>query len=539
MPPELTIIAAHTEPPRPANATAVADAQSPDSVRYAGPPEVRLAVRPRWLMRVRTYGFVGIAAVASGQAAQADPLITSAGVLTRLLFTDNLYMSSVAQESDTILQVLPNITSGGRGRLSSWRFFYGPSALFYAGHSKLNRVYQVLAANAYYDLIEDYLGISVAANANPNLIDPGTENSGFNAVANPDAFAQTASVSVTPVIRFPILRGDFASVRFEPGVNYVFTSNTAYGGRSGTSGSASSLTITSGDYFSRIPWNIRAESYLIGNGGTFGNSSDLADRQTGSGQVVGNATYVMTPQWQVSGLIGYDFGNYQSLEDPNGFRWRVTPYWQPSPNTRIGVGYGYRFYAPDYFLDLSYRTGRTALSAKFDSNVSNARNSIAGAQPVAFQDAFGQPIVQPLQDQLLLGSTSNPALIAGYYIQQSLQLTASQRFARSSLSLTVSSSRYNYQDTDQVVTQSQGSMTLERSLTRRASGTLGLQYWTYDAPEATASSFDQVSFWTEYTYRLTRRSTGSVRYIYNQQISDYQLRSFDANSLWLTLDWSM
>ena len=484
-------------------------------------------------MRLPICGFGGLAIAALANTAHGEPLIASAGVLTRLWFTDNLFMSSQQAESDTVLQVLPNITSARTGTRGAWRFFYGPSALYYTGHSELNRVFHVLSANANYDLIKDYLGIQVAANANQNLVDPGAANVGFNSVSNPDAFAQTATLSISPVIRFSILSGDFAKVRFEPGINYVFAARTVAGGSSGTNGSASSLAITSGSAFSRLTWSLNASSNLV----------DLQQqrRYNGSGttQTLARATYVLTNQWQIEGLIGYDFGNYQSQQDPNGFRWRVTPYWQPSPRARIGVGFGYRFDGNDYYLDLRYQRARTALAAKYDIIVTNARDSLREAQVVNFQNPFGQPVTQPLSSQLLSGSISNPPLTAGYYIQNHFMLSASHRFNRTAATLNVDNWRYDYQDTGAVVNQNQGTLSLDRSLSRRASGSLGLQYWTNESPGGAAERFEQVSLWTQFTYQLTRRTSGSLRYTYNQQNSATSARRFDTNTLWLTLTWNM
>ena len=184
----------------------------------------------------RWYWVTAAVLVCSPLQVRAEPIITSAGLLTRLIFTDNLFLTAQGAEAAGILQLLPNITGGGASKRTSYRFYYGPSALFYGGgNSDLNRVFHVFQADANVDLIDDYFSLQFSANANQNLVNPGVQSTGFNALGNPSAFAQTASISVTPVIQFPLLRGDFASVRFSPGINYVFAAKTADGlGNTGT-----------------------------------------------------------------------------------------------------------------------------------------------------------------------------------------------------------------------------------------------------------------------------------------------------------------
>ena len=489
-------------------------------------------------------GTVGLVGAIVTSEAGAEPLLTSVGVITRLMATDNLFSTARDPKSDIIGQILPNFTSARTGRRGSWRLYYGPSVMMYAGHSELNRVFQVLQANANFDLIDEYLGLTISANANQNVINPATANTGFNAFQNPDAFAQTAAISIAPVIRLPVLRGDFATLEIEPGLNYVFTARTAdtfNNSGYGSPGSQSSFSITSGDYFSRLSWSVKGQSDLIGNdsfNANRGNASSFGNG-TGTSTVYGELAYPITEQWSLTAIAGYDWGNYDAVQDPNGPRWRLTPYWQPSRAARIGLGYGQRYDSPDYFVDIGYQLSRTAISLRYDIVVSNARSSILNANVVNFQDAFGQPIAQPLQTQVLSGSVSNPALRGGYFVQDHLNLSATHRFGRTTASLSIDNYRWDYQDTANIVTQNQGTLTVTRALNPRATGSASVQYWIYDQSENGAENFEQLSLTTNFSYTLSRRLTSSLQYTFNQQNSSSPWRGFSANALWATLNWSM
>jgi uncharacterized protein (PEP-CTERM system associated) len=498
------------------------------------------------------------------QGAVAAPLVTSVGLLSRLVFTDNLFLTNAGavsgtaaqspalsaggqrratnqgREFGTILQLLPNIAGGGGGSRSSYRFFYGPSAVFYGeGHSDLDRIFHVLQANASVTVIDGYFSLQLSANANQNLVDPNVGNAGFTALGNPDAFGQTASIQITPVFAFPVLRGNFATVQFAPGINYVFAAKTAGGtDNSGTTGSQSSLTITSGDYFSRMPWQIAASSNVF----NVGNSSG-SDYGTGSGSgtstVSGTVTYPISDQWQIQGLIGYDWGNYDSLAQPDGLRWRVTPYWSPSRNTTIGLGYGYRFFGADYYANIQHRHRKTVVTASYEINVTNARTAILNSNAVNFQDPYGEPITNPLASQTLSGSIANPALTSGFFIQNQLLLGITSQFGRTSVSLNVNNWHWDYQATGNQVDQNQGTLTFSRTLSPRSSASLSLQYWTYNQSAGVGADFSQISVATGYTYQVSRRTQGSATYTFSQQDSATSSQNFGENQLWLTLNWSM
>ncbi|MBV5275258.1 MAG: TIGR03016 family PEP-CTERM system-associated outer membrane protein, partial [Lamprocystis purpurea] len=356
----------------------------------------------RFLGASASPGVLLVLAILSARSIEAEPIVASAGVLSRLVFTDNLFLTAQRPEPAMIFQLTPNITGGRRGSRSSYRWYYGPSALFYSGgHSDLNHVFHVLQANASVDLIKEYFALQLTANANQNLVDPTVQSTGFDAFGNPDAFAQTASVSVAPVIQFPLLRANVATVRFAPGFNYVFAAKTAEGARNaGSTGSQSYLTIASGDYFSRAPWDVAAFSNIFSRD----NDKDSDNDTDGISNIRGTVTYPVSAKWNIQGLVGYEWGQYESLSEPGGWRWRVTPYWSPSQNTSIGLGYGWRYFGADYFASIKYRHKKTVVTMSYEVAVSNARTALLDTPVVYFEDAFGEPIISPTSEQTLAGS---------------------------------------------------------------------------------------------------------------------------------------
>jgi uncharacterized protein (PEP-CTERM system associated) len=485
---------------------------------------------------------MGLALTLAVAPVGADPLIASAGVMTRLVYTDNLFLTVAGKEAAPIFQLLPNITAGRQGSHGSFRLYYGPSALFYGGgYSELDSVFHVLQANANMDVVKDYVSLQFTASANQNLISPVISNAGFTALGNPGAFAQTASVGVTPVFQFPLVHRSFAVVRFAPGVNYVFTSKTATGdSNAGSSGINSSLRVTSGDAFSRLRWELAGNTNLY-NQDTVNSRS--ANQNTGTSNLNLTLIYPFSVQWRVEGLTGYEWSQYDSvyssLEQPQGWRWRITPYWNPSPNTSVGLGYGWRYFGADYFANIRYLYRKTALTLSYESTVSSARTALLDTNVVNFQDPYGAPITNPLQTQTLSGSIANPALRSGLFVQRQLLLTLAHQFGRNYGLLSLNTNHWDYVDSQNVVDDVQGTLSLSRSLSARATGRVGMQYWKYDQSEIGAVDFSQYQAWTELSYQLSRRTTGDVRYSYTQRSSDYPDQDFDENSVWLTINWGL
>jgi hypothetical protein len=507
------------------------------------------ALKPR-LLRFGWAWALGAAVAVCQLPAAAEPIVASAGLLTRVVFTDNLFLTTQGKESAAILQLLPNITSGRTGTRGSYRFFYGPSALIYGGgYSDLNRVFHVLQANANVDLVEDYVSLQIAANANQNLIDAGAPNTGapqsagpgnvgFTALGNPDAFAQTASISVAPVFQFPLLRADFGTVRFAPGVNYVFATQTADGrANTGNTGAQSSLVVTSGAYFSRLQWQVTGTSNTFNLGSSV--QGTATDQGTGTSSLYLTLIYPVSPQWSLQGLAGYDWGNYDSLSNPGGARWRITPYWSPSANTSVGLGYGWRYFGNDYYANIQHKYKKTVLTASYETVVSNARTALLDASPVSFQDAFGASITNPTMNQTLSGSVANPALVSGVFVQHQLLASVVHDFGRNTAALYLTRNRWDYQDSANQIDDTLGNLVFTRRLSRLTDGSLGMQYWGYGQSALGAVDFTQYQIWTELKYRISRQLTGSTRYYHNQRGSVEPSQNYDENGLWLTLDWNL
>jgi len=178
------------------------------------------------------------------------------------------------------------------------------------------------------------------------------------------------------------------------------------------------------------------------------------------------------------------------------------------------------------------------LAFTYETTVSNARTAVANDNVVNFEDSFGQPVTDPLNDQLLSGSVSNPPLANGVFVQNQMNGSIAHRFGRTTGTFSILQNHWDYQATDLQIDQTQGNLALRRTLSSRASGSLGLQYWIYDQSSANQNDFDQYQLTAQWSYRLNANLHSSVSYLYSQRSSDSSALDFDQNQIWLTLNWT-
>jgi uncharacterized protein (PEP-CTERM system associated) len=452
----------------------------------------------------------------------------SPGITTRLFFTDNLFLTPDNEESDTAVQILPSITARRTGARAKARFAYGPSLLFYANNSDLNTVYQVLQAEADLELVERIFFLDIAANANPYLINP-RDRAAFDVVNNPDAFTQTASLRITPEIRAPVISGDYAEVRLRPGVNYSFAADSAAGARNdGVTGTRTQLDIDSGRFFSRMPWSLNYSRSIFD-----------VDTNDGFGRVSGSVGYRFTPKYRLDLTLGYDKGRYTSRNDTSGVAWRVTGTWTPSGRTDLSLGIGEAYFGNDWRLRFRHRHKHSVWTAEYDVDVQSVRQEIIDSQVVPFEDAFGNPILDPLTGQPTTLEVGTPALVDDVYVRDRFRLGWAWFRGRTNVNLTLRYDRRNYQALAQDTKDGVAYLNLSRRLTRRLTGRVGLDYWnhTEDNPLPTAD-FEEYRARVGLSYRLGPRTDARLDLLRTDRSADNRLDEYTENRLDLTVSYN-
>ncbi len=440
-------------------------------------------------------------------AAVGDGPRSNLGVRTVLNFTDNVLLTQANPESDVVLQVQPYFNSSWQGRVSSAQLAYGPQFAIYANHGDLNRTWQILQATGTTEVVKDFVSITATAQASPNIVNQGIATAGFDTVANPNAYTQTASFSIVPTFRFPLLRvGDYASVNFSPGLNVFASGSTAEGAgpaASSSFGSATSLSLTSGSYFYRMPWSLNYQGNLF-------------DADTGAAyqQVGGQIGYRINARYRLDLLLGQDSQNVGSgfsnastgrnLGD--GIRWQPRLTWTPNAYTSAAIGIGHAPYGEDYYLNVRRQMSRFSLNLSYATTIQNARQAILNQQVIPFTDPFGDPILDPIGGGQLYQVVNTPTLIDETYVSDNLSALIAYRGRRTTVSFNATRDSNAYQFSDRSTVQSSGSLNMQYSLNAKLTARAVLLYRTYTYDPNVDLNYDQTRLELGGNYSLGRRA---------------------------------
>jgi uncharacterized protein (PEP-CTERM system associated) len=448
----------------------------------------------------------------TASAAAEDGWRGALGVRTVVNFTDNVLLSQVNPESDVVLQLQPFFNATWTSRVSSAQVAYAPQFAVYANHGDLNRNWQFLRADSTTELVEDFVFLVATARANPNVINDANATAGFDTVANPDAYTQTASFSIAPVFRFPFRAADFANVTFSPGLNLVFSGDTAGnsgtgGPSSSTAGTATNLTVESGSYFQRMPWSLNYTGDVFN-----------VDDGAGFSRAWGQVGYRFNAKYRTDLLVGTDYQNVGDNDSAtgrdlgNGLRWQPRLIWTPNQETSATIGIGQASYGPDYYLNVVRKQKRFVLSLQYESTIRNARQAVLTQEVVPFQDPFGDPVFDPINDGQINQVVNTPTLVDDTYVNDSLTAAIAFRGRRTTITFNAYVNWDSYQFSAVETVQTTGSLTLQHRLGAKVTGRAVVLYRDYRYEPDDALDYDQYRLEFGLNYRLGRKTSAGVAY---------------------------
>jgi uncharacterized protein (PEP-CTERM system associated) len=432
------------------------------------------------------------------------------GVRGSLIFSDNLFLSSTNPESGGVVEVRPFVSSTRNGNRVRVRFNWGPAALWYPGNTELNDVRHVLDASVNTEVIERYFFIDVAAKANQALINPRV-NTGFDSIANSNAFTQTASISVTPRIILPVANGRFATLRFSPGVGAVASASTAESNNaSRTRVGDQRLNVISGPMFSTVPWSLNLRRQLFSS-----------DTNQGFGSVNARVGYIFSRKYRADLVIGFDDGDYTAANGKSrGGTWELSFRWTPKPSSRFEIGAGQAYYGDLFRFRANHRHKRWALSSSYTVEIQDATTEILQQQIVPLEDLFGEPIVDPITgENVIFASITTPALIQDTFLRDRFQLSVGYNKGRNQATWNWWVTRRDYNSSDLDTLDNQMRLSYTRRLSARLSASADLQLW--DHSEQADSGFD---YWQDGLNLRVNYSLGHARPLLQESVGRTGIR---------------
>ena len=310
---------------------------------------------------------------ASGNA-RAFYLTSSIGAQATL--TDNANLSSTHQRSDLIASITPAIQLGGQsGRVKGFLDY----ALTVSGSAKGTDVDQLqnsLNAQGSAEAIENWLYVDASAQISQQYISPFGTQSSDPRLANSNR-TETSTLSVSPYIRGQIA----GEVNYQARVAYSYTN-------SGTSEASNSSTLLGNVHFdattrwSKLGWLVdllhREDDFSQG-------------RNTTDNIALGQLTYAVTPEFNVSLRANTESNNIITLQTQtyNGWGWGLD--WAPSPRTHLFLTEDQRFFGSSHVYGFDYRTPRTVWRISNTQGLSTGQTNDGRGNPSsAFDLLFAQ-----------------------------------------------------------------------------------------------------------------------------------------------------
>lgn len=467
---------------------------------------------------------VGLALLLCALAVHAGSWTFDKGFTLTSQTTNNVGLNTVDRESDTVILARPSISARRQGGRATARFIYAPRLRYYVGGTQDNRVDHTLRATGDVELVRDIFFLRASARATQSLIDPAT-GAGFDNVSNPDAFTQNFTFTLTPDIRFPLRAREYATVRIRPGINFVYTADSA-GTQDGLNrrGRTTRIDIRSGRFFTRMPWSIN-----------YSNDVFDADTDDGIGRVSATLGYRLSERYRFDFTFGYDRGRYDTDGDSSGIRWRGTFHWRPSRRTSFTLGFGEAFFGDDWTFNARHRHKHSVFTASYSVNVEDAAQTILGQETIVVTDPFGNEITDPVTGEPILFVVGTPILTDDVFINQRFRAGWAWSRGRTNVKLDARVDWRDYQTTDLDTLDGIVDLNLGRRVTRRTSGNLVLRYWDHSEDNPDAQDFYEIGAQLRMNYRLGERASMNLGYTYTDRNSSIPAQDFDEGRVTLGL----
>ena len=198
------------------------------------------------------------------------------------------------------------------------------------------------------------------------------------------------------------------------------------------------------------------------------------------------------------------------------------------------AGWGEQFSGSNFFLNLSHRHRRSVWTAAFSESISTDRDRQIARQVAPVVDEFGEPIEDPI-DQEILSSTESNSLNDDTQVFIRLSSTYAYRSRRNRLSLSLVHENRSFQlgDFDETVFGAGARFTRQLSKQTKARFRTAWRFHEFQGGSRTDSTWrSSVSL----THSISDSLRGSVNYAYNVKFSDDPGREFTENRLSASLN---
>lgn len=272
--------------------------------------------------------------------------------------TSNVRLNDT-QRSDQVTEVSTGLRWVGNTARIKGFFDYSLTAIHYAHATGAQHLRHRLNTNATIEVIDQIFFVDVAGVAAMQPRSVFDTQAGLSA-ANPDD-VQARSFRVSPY-----LRGRLGSTAAYEARYSVQDTRAGTANRSALLTQDALLSLDNKRSGQALGWMLEARQQVL---------DYSLGRRIETGTLRGGLTYAVTPQLQVSGMVGAESTNQLSPVRETSSIVGAGIVWQPSPRTRLSLQRERRYFGEAHDVSLEHRTGRTVWRYTDHKGISSGQGS--------------------------------------------------------------------------------------------------------------------------------------------------------------------
>ena len=381
-------------------------------------------------------------------------------------YSDNITLTP-DKESDFVTDISPGFTLNGKGRRFTLDVFYNLQYLNYArstSSDRFNNQFQLLGNG---EVAKDLFFIDIRSTVRQENIS-NRRNTADSTISVTDNVTNSYTFGISPYLKHRF--GSFA----EGEARYSYDRVEYSTGRSNSDTNAVLLDLTSGQAFEVFTWNTfyrwTQEDQEFGQTITFQH-------------VQASGSYHFNRKAAVVFGTGYEDNEFFTLktDDTTAVTWLAGVRLTPNPRTLLEGGAQNRFFGTAPYLNLEYRSRKTALALHYFEELTTT-NQIRSSQGfIPLLDPFGDPILDPNTGDAIEIPIDTPGIQNEVMVRKRLDGTLAVRGQRTDVGFTLFGVQREFQ-----ISPDEDVYGVTAFVNRRLSRPTSIRLWA----RATRSEFD-------------------------------------------------
>jgi uncharacterized protein (PEP-CTERM system associated) len=382
----------------------------------------------RYTRQVVVMACLLISAMESVQAAEwrFRPWLTVAET-----FSDNINISATNPEQDYVTIISPGFTLNGKGRRFSLDVFYNLQYLNYARNTDSDRFDNELQVVGNGELAEDLFFLDIRSTVSQVNI-TNRANTANSSISITDNVTNAYTFGISPYLKHRF--GSF----MDGEARYTYDKVNYSTGQSDSQANTVFLDLASGNRFETLTWNTYYRGFREDQ--EFG--PDITFKR---GEV--NGRYHFNRKYALMFGTGYEDNDFFTTKTDTltAVTWLAGLSLRPNSRTLIEGGAQNRFFGVAPFLNISYRSKRTALAIRYLEDLTTTNQVQFNRTLVPLLDAFGDPILDPNTGEAIEVPIDTPGTFNQVVVNQTFDGTVTVRGQRTDVGITLYDQYRNFQ----------------------------------------------------------------------------------------------